>query len=189
MQEPPRLALRRFVPTVDGDLSEWPPELAIKPTIVYALRDGVRVAHTYFLSRDEQAFYLAGDVANARPAPSYPDRPWQGDHLALSLTPVGSARGRADDVTTIIIYPIGGGPDQQQPYAVRRDGPKRYLPIPLQIAKGLRPGGYTIEARIPSSVVEGFSEVPGAAWQVTLQYQDVRAIYRASWQAIVTPEP
>jgi hypothetical protein len=188
-QDLPRLVLRRFVPTVDGDVSEWSPELAIKPTIVDALSDGVRIEHTYFLSGDEEAFYLAGDIADAHPAPSYPDRPGQGDHLALALAPLGPPSGRADDFTIIVIYPIGGGPDRQQPYAVRRDGPKRYEPIALQIVKGLRPGGYTIEARIPASVVEGFSEVPGAAWQVTLQYQDVKAIYRASWQGIVTLEP
>jgi hypothetical protein len=188
-QEPPRLTLRRFVPTVDGDLSEWPPELGIKPTIVNALLDGVRVEHTYFLSRDEQAFYLAGDIVDAHPAPSYPDRLWQGDHFALSLAPAGSPTERADDFASIVIYPIGGGPDRQQPYAVRRDGPKRYQPIPLQIAKRLKSRGYTIEARIPASVVEGFSEVPGAAWQVTLQYQNIEAIYRAGWQGIMTLEP
>src|SRR6266511_2851091 len=184
-QEPPRLTLRRFVPTVDGDLSEWPPELAITPTIVNALLDDVRVEHTYFLSRDEQAFYLAGDIVDAHPTPSYPDRPRQGDHFALSLAPAGSPTGRADDLPSIVIYPIGGGPDQQQPYAMRRDGPRRYQPIPLQIAKRLRSRGYTIEARIPTSVVEGFSEVPGAAWRVTLQYQNVKAIYRAGWQGIM----
>ncbi len=188
-QEPPRLTLRRFVPTVDGDLSEWPPELAITPTIVNALLDGVRVEHTYFLSRDEQAFYLAGDIVDAHPTPSYPDRPRQGDHFALSLAPAGSPTGRADAFPSIVIYPIGGGPDQQQPYAVRRDGLKRYQPIPLQIAKRLKSRGYAIEARIPTSVVEGFSEVPGAAWQVTLQYQNAKAIYRAGWQGIMTLEP
>ena len=188
-QVPPRLALRRFVPTVDGDLSEWPPELAIKPTLVNALWDGVRAEHTFFLARGEQALYLAGDLAEAHPAPSYPDRLWQGDHLALSLRPVGSPSGRADDFSTIVISPRGGGHDRQQPYAMCQSGPRRYRPIPLQMAKRLRPRGYTIEARIPASAVGGFSGVAGAAWQVTLRYQNVRAIYQASWQGIVTLEP
>jgi hypothetical protein len=48
---------------VDGDVSEWPKALAIKPTMVTSLFDEVRAEHTYFLSWDGQYIYLAGDIA------------------------------------------------------------------------------------------------------------------------------
>jgi hypothetical protein len=51
---PERRALRPFAPTVDGDLSEWPQTLTIRPTLDSSLLDGVQVDHTYFLSWDTQ---------------------------------------------------------------------------------------------------------------------------------------
>jgi hypothetical protein len=44
-----RRALTWFTPTVDGKVSEWPKELAIKPSVVTALADDVKVDHTYFV--------------------------------------------------------------------------------------------------------------------------------------------
>jgi agarase len=61
-----RRTLKRFVPIVDGDLSEWPEELAIKPRQITALRDEVRVDHTYFISWDRQDVYLDGDISDSR---------------------------------------------------------------------------------------------------------------------------
>jgi hypothetical protein len=43
---PESRALTRFAPTVDGAVSEWPKELAIKPTRVTALANEVTVDHT-----------------------------------------------------------------------------------------------------------------------------------------------
>ena len=188
-QAPRPLALRRFVPTVDGDLSEWPAELVVRPVIANALLDEVRAEHTYFLSWDEQALYLAADIAATHLVPPQPDRLWQADHLTLYVGPVGSPTARAGDVSAVFISPVGGGPDHQQPYAVHRYAPGRYRPIHLQVAKRLRPGGYTIEARIPTAIFEGFEEMPGTSWQVKLQYQNVNEIYQTSWEAIVTLAP
>jgi hypothetical protein len=61
--EPQHRLLPRFVPTVDGDISEWPRALAITPTVVTALGDEVQADQTYFLSWDGQDIYLAGDIA------------------------------------------------------------------------------------------------------------------------------
>src|SRR5262249_47636495 len=40
--QPQHRPLSRFLPTVDGDISEWPRALAITPTVVTALDDEVR---------------------------------------------------------------------------------------------------------------------------------------------------
>jgi hypothetical protein len=95
----------------------------------------------------------------------------------------------SQSTTLIIIYPIGAGPDRQQPYAVQDYEPRRYQPFPLQVVKGLRPGGYTIEAHIPATALKGLSAIPGRSWQLQLWYQNVGEIYQSSWKGIVTLEP
>jgi hypothetical protein len=91
--------------------------------------------------------------------------------------------------TTILLYPIGGGADRQQPLAVRKDGPRRYHALALHAVKRLRPGAYTLEARIPTEAVADFSEMSGSTWHLELWYQNVEEIYQTSWEGIVTLEP
>src|SRR5262245_8012588 len=88
--EPQRRALPRFVPTMDGDVSEWPRALAITPTVVSALDDEVQANQTYFLSWDGQDVYLAGDItATRREHPSLEQAwAWERDYVAIQLSPV-----------------------------------------------------------------------------------------------------
>jgi hypothetical protein len=65
-QGPQSRPLKRFTATVDGDLSEWPKELAIQPTLVTALSDEVKVDHTYFMAWNKRYFYVAGDISDSR---------------------------------------------------------------------------------------------------------------------------
>jgi agarase len=58
-------ALRRFLPTADGHLAEWPEELTLRPTTVQALTDHHGRGPQYFLSWDEHALYLAAEVSSA----------------------------------------------------------------------------------------------------------------------------
>lgn len=188
-QAPQHRALRRFAPVVDGDLAEWPKELAVKPTTVNALVEHIHIDHRFFFSWDERALYLAADITASSQAPPQPDRPWQGDYLALHLSPVAPMNPRPTYGSTILIYPTGGGADQQQPLAARRYGPRRYHSLALHAAKRSRPGAYTLEARIPTEAVEGFRGIPGSVWHLKLWYQNVGEIYQTSWEGIVTLEP
>jgi hypothetical protein len=103
----PRRTLKRFVPIVDGDLSEWPQELAIKPRQITTLRDDVQVNHTYFIAWNQKDIYLAGDISDSRLDHPGKDWAWQGDYLSVQLEPMKVA-GRGTDSPTIFIYPHGG---------------------------------------------------------------------------------
>jgi hypothetical protein len=180
----PRRTLKRFVPIVDGDLSDWPKELAIKPRQITTLRDGVQVDHTYFISWDRQDVYLAGDVSDSRLDYPGKDWAWQGDYLSLQLAPM-NATERATDPSTIFVYPHGGGADGQQPYAVRRHGREAAQELAMRINRRFRPGGYTLEARIPATAIGGLTSKPGSLWKMKLTYQNVNEIYRTNWEGLV----
>jgi hypothetical protein len=186
---PAHRVLRPFVPLIDGDLAEWPQELVVKPTTVNALVDPIHTDHRYFFSWDEHGLYLAAEITAPSQQPPPPDRPWQGDYLALHLRPVTPLHPGPAAGTTILLYPIGGGADRQQPLAVRKDGPRRYHALALHAVKRLRPGAYTLEARIPTEAVADFSEMSGSTWHLELWYQNVEEIYQTSWEGIVTLEP
>jgi hypothetical protein len=175
---PERRALPRFMPTVDGELAEWPTALAIRPSHVTALLDGVPVDLTYFIAWDAPYVYLAADISDAHLAHPHKDQDWvvwEGDHVALALRPAA-----------VLLFPIGRGPDQQQPYAVGWDGVGGYQQVPLAVAKRLRPGGYTIAAAIPAAAVPGFKAVTGTSWHISVSYHNVDQISQASWEGTVT---
>jgi hypothetical protein len=186
---PPHRVLKRFIPTLDGDVSEWPHALAIKPALIDALADDIRVDHTYFLSWDEQYLYLAGDISDARLEHPSQDWAWEGDYLSIALSSESRRNRRAGPASTLSIYPIGAGPDRRQPHAIRWHGPRGYQPIAVRVEKRLKPGGYTIEARIPTTAVWGFKGVPGALWNIQLRYQNVHEISRTHWEGVVTLRP
>jgi hypothetical protein len=92
-------------------------------------------------------------------------------------------------MSSFFLYPIGGGSDGQQPYATRGDGSEGRQQIPLPIATRLRPGGYTLEACIPAAAVQAFQGIAGAAWHVTLVYQNVNEISLSRWDGVATLHP
>jgi hypothetical protein len=186
---PPQMTVTRFTPVLDGDLAEWPKDSVFRPTAVNALADDIQLDHRYFLAQDEQGLYLAAEIIDASLEPTQLDRPWLGDQLALRLNPLIPIDGGLGEATQIIIYPIGAGPDQQQPYAVQGYEPRHHQRLPLQVVKGRRPGGYTIEAHIPATALKEFHDIPGPSWQLQLWYQNVGEIYQSSWEGIVTIEP
>jgi hypothetical protein len=171
---------------VDGDVSEWPKELALKPAFVTALTDEMKVDHTYFMGWDKRYVYLAGDIRDSRLDHPGKDQAWQGDYLCVHFHPAKAADSRTDASSTICIYPQGGGADGQQPYASRRYGPQGGQEIAIQVKRRLRPGGYTVEARIPATEVWGFKGQAGALWKIKLIYQNVNEIYRTDWEGLVT---
>jgi len=188
--QPQRRVLQRFVPTLDGHISEWPPELALRPTRVKALAEYTQAKHTYFVSWDAQHLYLAGDIAGSRLESSYANVIWdEGDYLSIHLSPAGPSNTRSGYTAAMIISPIGGGADKQQPYATRWLAAAGYRQIALQVKKRLNPGGYTIEARIPARAVAGLTMRSGTAWNMKLTYQNVNEIYQTHWEGVVTLQP
>jgi hypothetical protein len=189
--EPQRRLLPRFLPTVDGDISEWPRALAITPTVVTALDDEVRPDQTYFLSWDGQDVYLAGDIAATHRAhpPLEQAWAWVRDYLAIQLRPVQPRKSDGDTAPVLFIYPREDGHDPRQPYAARWTRSDGYRPIPLHVMQRRSPRGFTIEARIPGTALWGFTGNPGASWRITLRYQNVTEIYQIAWQGIVTLQP
>jgi len=185
-----RRDLQRFVPRVDGDISEWSPELTITPSIVNTLLDRAGVDHTYFFAWDEQYVYVAGDITDFHLESPQADLPWyEGDYLSISLGPMIPSDTRSDYTAAIFISPVGAGADGQQPYATRWRVAEGYDQVTLPVQKRLRPGGYTLEARIPIRELAGLQAVPGTSWKIKLMYQNVNEIYQMQWEGIVTLRP
>ncbi len=178
--------LTRFTPTVDGTISEWPTALAIKPTHITALADGVKVNHTYYISCDKRYVYLAGDISDSRLDPQEGDWAWQGDYLSVQVSPVKVRERHTDAPATIFIYPQGRGPSGQQPYAARHSGPEGDRELAIQVKKQLKPGGYSVEARIPAPEVWGIKGKTGGLWQIKLSYQNVNEVYQTQWDGLTT---
>jgi hypothetical protein len=182
------LTVKRFRSTVDGDLTEWPQGSTFRPITVNALVDNAQRGPTYALSWDEQGLYLAGDITDTSLEPTHPGRPWHGDQLAFHLSPLLPAAGTQGDAAMIIIYPIGAGPDQQQPYAVQWRETRHTELLALPVVKRRKPGGYTLEALIPATALKAVSEFPGGSWQLQLWYRNVGEISQSSWEGIITLE-
>jgi hypothetical protein len=188
VRTPVRLPLQAFQPRVDGDLTEWPRALRLRPAVSRALADGVQADHTYFIAWQAEAICLAGDIADSR-LEHPPGGGGQGDYLRLQLRPVTPPAAGAAGLSSFFLYPVGGGADGQQPYATGGEGSEGRQQIPLPIATRLRPGGYTLEACIPAAAVEGFQGIAGAAWHVTLVYQNVHEISLSRWDGVATLHP
>jgi hypothetical protein len=183
---PQRRSLQRFTPTIDGHISEWPKALAIKPIMTNSLLDHVRADHTYFIAWDQQYLYLAGDIADSRLDHPDQDWAWEGDYLSIHLNALQASNRGSESSSALFIYPHGGGSDGQQPYASRRDGSQGNRQIAIRVMKRLRPGGYTIEARVPATAVWGFKGKVGTSWHIKLLYQNVNEIYLTQWEGVVT---
>jgi hypothetical protein len=183
-----RRTVPRFVPAVDGDLAEWPKHLAIQPSRVYSLLEHVPADHTYFLAWDEEALYLAADVADANliHPPQDKDCRWTGDYLVLHLRRMQGPQTPRALSASFVIYPIGAGPDRQQPYTVQREGPWGAQAVPAQVAKRLKPGGYTLEARLPMATLQGSTGLAGTVWTITLRSQNVEEISQVEWEGTAT---
>lgn len=181
---PLRKSVRRFTPKVDGYTSEWPEQTAVKPSEIESLRDAPSLRHTYFISQDDEALYIAGDVSD-----SHLDQPggewaWTGDYIFLHLSPGGPPEPNTPEKLSLSLYP-GGGPAGAQPSAVRWDGFGKSKAIPSVVAKRVKEGGFSMEAKIPWSSLEDFKPSPASSWMLTIGYQNTNEIYLASWRGVV----
>jgi hypothetical protein len=176
---------------VDGDVSEWPRALAITPTAGTALDDAVRADQTYFLSWDGHDIYLAGDIATTHreAQPLEQAWAWERDYLAIQLSPVQPQKPDRDAAPVLFIYPRADGHEPRQPYAAHWTKSDGYRPIPLRVIQRRTPSCFTSEARIPGTVLWGFTGKPGASGRITLRYQNVTKISQTTWQGIVTLQP
>ena len=188
---PQRRVLHRFTPTVDGALAEWPKALAIKPNRVDSLVDGVQANHTYFLSWDQEAVYLAGDISDAQLLHPQTEKDcwWAADYLALDVAAVKPSGALERSSALFLMYPLGTGAGGQQPYVAQWEGARGLQPVATQVAKRLRPGGYTIEARIPVTAMKGVKGGAGTVWNIKLRYQNVEEISQAHWEGVARFRP
>ena len=163
-------------------------KVAIRPTLSNALQADVHIDHAYFLAWDEYALYLAANMDDVHLTYPQPNSGWQADHFTIQLTPVEQRETGRDSHTTIVIYPTGGGAEQQ-PYAAVVTRPQQLQPLPLSIARQSRSNGYAIEVRIPATALPGFQPAPDTSWHLTIEYQNVAGIYQTRWEGIVTLVP
>jgi hypothetical protein len=125
-------------------------------------------------------------VGQAARAPLEQAWAWERDYFALQLSPVPTRKADRDALPVLFIYPREDGHDSRQPSAARWTRADGYRPLPLRVVQRRSPRGFTIEAHIPTIVLWGVRGKPGAAWRLTLRYQNVTEIYQTMWQGIVT---
>lgn len=178
--------LKSFLPKLDGDTSEWPSELGLRPWLSNALRkDRASFEHTYFISWDEKNLYLGASVTDSRlDHPIDPGYSWEGDFLQIYLEPSVPPDKKRSYFAGFMILPMGRGADRQQPYAVPWGG-SYDGPLNAPVFKKTKPGGYVLEASIPTSVINGFPGKPGTEWKVSINYQNVNEIYETIWRGTV----
>jgi len=183
--ELPKTSLREFTPKLDGDLSDWPGETALKPSTTMSLRDDPVLNHTYFISYDADSLYVAGDVSDSHLENPGGEWFWTGDALFLHLSPEEPDGINASRDITFIIYPVGNGPSKNEPLAVRWCGHDQSMVIPAIIAKHSKTGGIGIEARIPWTWLENFGPRHPSPRKMKLGYQNANEICQAYWTGIV----
>lgn len=168
--------LKRFVPRIDGELREWPKDLAVRPELSESLLPDVHLDHTYYASWDSGTLYVAGEINDSRLDHPGRDWSWQGDYLSVILSPSGSGEERS---VFVHLVPTGGGPGVGDPYGYSWGGFKDDAVIEVAVRR--RRGGYAIEALIPAETLPGFGDVPGSKWNLDLNYRNVNEIYETRW--------
>ena len=141
--------------------------------MVTALVDEVRADQTYFFSWDGQDIYLAGDIAATLWEQAPMGQARAQDALAIQLSPVQAQKPHEDAAPVLFIYPHEGGRDQRQPSAVRWSESDGYQAMRLRMVLRRSPKGFTIEARIPGTVMWGIRGKPGASWKIAVRYQNI----------------
>jgi hypothetical protein len=182
---PAQRKLVPFTPKIDGDLSEWPEETAVKPSEITSLRDDAVLNHTYFLSHDDAALYVAGDVSDSHLENPGGDYFWTGDCIFLHMSPAELDDIHAPGDLSLFLCPLGGGPGQSEPLAVRWRGPGQPIVIPAVVATRVRAGGLGIEARIPWDLLDDLPPRNSCSWRLKIGYQNVNEICQAHWNGIV----
>ena len=177
--------LAQLTPRIDGDISEWPQETALRPSAITSLREGVSCNHTYFISHDGDALYVAGDVSDSHLEHPGGEWAWTGDFLFLHLSPAKPHEINGYEDLSLFIYPVGSGPTKDEPYTVRWYGPGESKEIPAIIVRQTRVGGFRIEAKIPWSSLETFRPRHSDPWRMRVGYQNANEISLGYWLGIV----
>ena len=180
-----RRTLKHFTPKLDGDISEWPQETAVRPSGFTSLRNDASFDHTYFFSHDGDALYVAGEISDSHLEHPGGEWAWTGDCLFLHFSPAKPYEFNAFQNLSIFIYPGGSGPAKDEPRAVRWYGPEESKVIPSTIVKRTRVGGLSIEAKIPWSSLGGSRPWRSYPWKMRVGYQNANEISLAYWLGIV----
>jgi len=166
-----------FVPTLDGDLGEWPANTMLKPRVVRSLQDKPQLSHTYYLSHDHKYLYLAASFTDDHLDIGSEGDAWNADHFQLWL-PVEKSL-EADDGINYLVFPTGSGTKMDEPYASAFD--KGYAPG--EGWKVVRKGGsgqYTLEARFPLALLN--DKEPGKIHSYKVSYTNMSGIYETEWR-------
>jgi agarase len=181
-----KVSIPAFSPQVDGDLGDWAGRRALKPVLGPSLLSKPPFQHSYYLSWDNQALYVAMDGTDSHlDHPADKSFDWEGDCLEVSLEPWSWPDKQQDYSTTFRLYPAGGGEDGNQPRVAGWGGYLETNELPAKVVRKDKPGGFTLEARIPFAGLHGLPPQPASPWKVHLSYQNVNEIYTTDWQGTV----
>jgi hypothetical protein len=183
--ELPSKSLWKFTPKVDGNLSEWPQETAIKPSAIMSLREDAVLDHTYFISYDADSLYVAGDVSDSHLENPGGDWFLTGDSFFLHLSSQEAHDLSASRDLSLFICPVGSGPSKNEPFAVRWHGHERSMAIPAVIVNHSTRGRLRIEAKILWASLEGFAPWHSCPLRMRVGYQNANGICQAHWNGII----
>jgi hypothetical protein len=173
-----------FVPTVDGNLGEWPERTRMKPVVTSSLLDRKEAGQTFFLSHDDEYFYLGASVTDDRLDAGDGLDPWSVDHFrlwfpmgeALDTDPMGESLD-SDEGISYYVFPTGYGSSKDEAFAGADPGE-----APGTGWMAVRKGGagkYSIEARLPLAFYEPDKGNPVVPYVV--YYRDMSGIRETMW--------
>jgi len=174
-----RKEIGKFVPEIDGDVSEWPAAAAVKPHLSESLLPGQKFDHTYYLSWGPGRLFIAGDISDSRIDFPGKDWSWQGDYLSVILSSIEKDEFGDSESIFIHLHPTGDGDEGKEAYGHSWGGFKDDAVI--MVVRRDKPGGYFIEAEIPTESLPGFGSEPGTVWGVDLNYRNINEIYETRW--------
>jgi len=170
--------LVRLTPVVDGRLDEWPAAAGATPWISDSLEERSAAGHRYWLAADDVNLSVGAEIADDRADDPGEGWRWEGDYLAVYLTPSATPADGTTGESAIYFYRTGGGADHRRPLAAFWENP---VPGAVVFTR-TRAGGFTLEATVPRRAFHG--ERPGA-WTVAFNYRDVSGIYETWWDGKV----
>lgn len=150
-------------PTINGDVRKWPKATLVPPLVELEGREPF--ADVYW-AWNEHHFFVAFDVPNRTSLPqSDPDKWWKknGTRLCIDTRDARDVKRATRFCHFFYFLPLGGGGNGRQPVAGFHRMSRAKEPPPsvdaskIEVAAQVDRHGYTLEAAIPASCLNGWN--------------------------------
>jgi hypothetical protein len=171
-----------LTPKLDGKLDEWGPAQLLKTGIGHSLYANVKPKDRYYLAKDKDFVYVAGEVFDDHINAGEPGWNWECDYLGFKLFPPAREDG-LDHKSYFAILPTGGagggpgiGADAYvHPWTAAKD-PKAMAKA--SVVRLYTRTGFTFEAAIPVAAIIDFNDrKKDQVWMGAVLYHNTSDVY------------